>query len=329
MNKTFIGFDRLKQSVTMEQVLGRYGLLEKLRRGGDSLSGACPVHRGHNRTQFRVSIIKNCWICFGDCHAGGSIVDFVSRMEKVGIREAGLLLQDWFNLEPGNVNDAPRPRVKEKVIPSQKETNPPLRFSLGALDGAHLYLAQRGLTTETISTFGIGCCPHGMLRGWIAIPIHDAKGQVVAYAGRWPGTPPDEQPKYRLPRGFRKSLELFNQHRAVQENPDEPLVVVEGFFGCMRVWQAGHRRVVSLMGSRLSAAQEERIVQLAGDNGQVVLLFDEDGAGRKGRQEALERLSKHVTVSVIRLEDGQQPDSLAADELMGLIQQHSETEVAA
>ena len=39
MNKTFIGFNQLKQSVTMEQVLGRYGLLEKLRRGGDSLSG--------------------------------------------------------------------------------------------------------------------------------------------------------------------------------------------------------------------------------------------------------------------------------------------------
>ena len=169
-----------------------------------------------------------------------------------------------------------------------------------------------------------------MLRGWIAIPIHNAKGQMIAYAGRWPGTPPEEQPKYRLPRGFRKSLELFNQHRAVQESPAEPLVVVEGFFGCMRVWQAGHRRVVSLMGSLLSPAQEERIVQIAGENGQVLLLFDEDAAGRKGRSEAQERLSKHVAVSVIRLEDGQQPDSLEADELLALIQRaRCGTEVAA
>ena len=325
----FIGFNQLKQSVSMEQVLGRYGLLEKIRRSGDSLSGVCPLHQGHNPTQFRVSLSRNCWICFGDCHRGGSIIDFVSRMEKVGIREAGLLLQDWFSLKPVNGKETPRPVVKDKVIPFKKESNPPLHFSLGPLDGTHPYLAQRGLTAETISTFGLGCCPHGMLRGWIAIPVHDANGKVVAYAGRWPGTPPEEQPKYRLPRGFRKSIELFNQHRAVQESPVEPLVVVEGFFGCMRVWQAGHRRVVSLMGSMLSSAQEERIVQIAGENGQVLLLFDEDAAGRKGRSEAQGRLSKQVTVSVIRLEDGQQPDSLEVDELLALIHEHSAEGVAA
>jgi len=329
-NKTnrFVGFDRLKQSVSIEQVLGRYGLLETLRRSGDSLSGVCPVHHGHNPTQFRVSLAKNCWICFGDCNGGGSIVDFVSRMENIGIREAAMLLQDWFKLEPGNGKEVPRPAVK-KAISFTRQTNPPLRFSLGTLDGEHPYLAKRGLTAETIRTLGLGYCQHGSLRGWIAIPIHDAKGKVVAYAGRWPGTPPDEQPKYRLPRGFKKSLELFNQHRAAKENQAEPLVVVEGFFGCMTVWQAGHRRVVSLMGSMLSAAQEERIVQLAGKDGQVLLLFDEDTAGRKGRSEAQERLGRHVAVRVIELEDGQQPDSLAADGLLVLIHEHSTGEVVA
>jgi len=329
MNKRFIGFDRLKQSVSMEQVLGRYGLLETLRRGGDSLSGVCPLHRGHNPTQFRVNLVKNCWICFGDCHGGGSIVDFVSRMEKISIREAGLLLQDWFNLEPGNGHEVPRPAAKDKIIPFKKETNPPLGFSLGPLDGAHPYLAQRGLTAETIRTFGLGCCSHGTLRGWMAIPIHDARGNLVAYAGRWPGTPPDEQPKYRLPRGFRKSLELFNQHRAAKESSAEPLVVVEGFFGCMKAWQAGHRRVVSLMGSMLSAAQEARIVQLAGEGGRVLLLFDEDAAGRKGRSEAQERLSKRVAVNLVRLAEGQQPDALEPEELLALIQPYSEKGVAA
>jgi DNA primase len=279
----------------MEQVLGRYGLMEKLRRGGDSLSGVCPVHRGHNPAQFRVSMSRNCWMCFGDCHAGGSIIDFVSRMENIGIREAGLLLQDWFSLKPVNGAENPKPAA----VPFRKEINPPLRFRLGELDMFHPYLKKRGLTAETISTFGLGCCSHGTLRGWIAIPIHDANGRVVAYAGRWPGRPPEEQPKYRLPRGFGKSLELFNQHRAAKESL--PLVVVEGFFGCMRVWQAGHRRVVSLMGSQLSAAQENRIVQLAGKDGQVLLLFDEDAAGRKGRSEAQERLSPNSEMGKMSL----------------------------
>lgn len=339
MNETkesrFVGFDQLKRSVSMAQVLERYGLLERLRRSGESLSGVCPLHRGHNPTQFRVSLSKNCWICFGDCHTGGSIVDFVSRMEGIGIREAGLLLQDWFNLQPGNPAQGnngkiiPHPAFQVKPAPPRRLSNAPLRFALGPLDGAHPYLRERGLTAETITTFGLGCCAHGLLRGWIAIPIHDAKGRLVAYAGRWPGVPPDGLPKYRLPRGFRKSVELFNQHRAAREDSSEPLAVVEGFFGCMRVWQAGHRRVVSLMGSMLSQAQEERLVELTGEGGHVVLLFDEDGAGQKGRAEAQARLRRRVSVSVIRLPDGQQPDSLAAEELLRLIQAHAGEEVAA
>lgn len=331
----FVGFDQLKQSISMQQVLERYGLLEKLRRSGESLSGVCPLHRGHNPTQFRVNLSRNCWICFGDCHTGGSIIDFVARMEGLTVREAGMQLQDWFNLQPGdgpqggNGKVIPHIALQTKPSPPVRLANAPLGFSLGPLDGAHGYLKERGLTAETIATFGIGCCAHGSLRGWIAIPIHNANGKLVAYGGRWPGVPPEGTPKYRLPRGFRKSLELFNQHRAGSEDSSEPLVVVEGFFGAMHVWQAGHRRVVSLMGSMLSSVQEKRIVEMVGPGGRVLLLFDEDGAGRKGRGETQERLSKRVSVGVIRLEEGQQPDSIDPQELLRLISQHSEEEVAA
>jgi len=78
----FVGFDALKQAVSMVQVLDRYSLTGRLHRSGDNLSGPCPIHADHNKTQFRVSMSKNCWICFGDCTCGGSIIDFVSRMES-------------------------------------------------------------------------------------------------------------------------------------------------------------------------------------------------------------------------------------------------------
>jgi len=90
----FVGFDALKRSVSMVQLLDRYGLLEELHRSRDNLSGACPIHSGHNRTQFRVSTSRNCWICFGDGNGGGSIIDFVIRKEGLGIRDAALLIQD-------------------------------------------------------------------------------------------------------------------------------------------------------------------------------------------------------------------------------------------
>jgi DNA primase len=306
-------------------VLERYGILEKLKRSGDSLSGACPLHGGKNPTAFRASITQNCWICFGDCHCGGSIVDFVSRMERIGIRDAGLLLQDWFSLEVGEHI----PQTKPNIVPLKRETNEVLSFSLERLDQRHPYLKQRGLNDDTIREFGLGACAYGTLQGWIAIPIHNAAGQLVAYAGRWPGKPAIGEPKYRLPRGFRKSLELFNQHRAAKESSHEPLVVVEGFFGCLRVWQAGHRRVVSLMGSMLSRAQENRIVEMAGLDGHIVLLFDGDMAGQKGAADARERLNKRVSVSVARLEEGQQPDSLGDSEVLDMIARHTPAEAVA
>ncbi len=329
MNATFVGFDTLKRSVSMLQVLERYELLNRLHRSGDNLSGACPLHAGHNKTQFRVSLSRNCWICFGDCHRGGSIVDFVSLKESVGIREAALLIQEWFGLQPNSAaterNSHPRGAIgsgAERICEPAPGAmvNPPLGFTLARLDQTHPYLAARGLSRETIETFGVGYCANGMFAGWIAIPIHNAAGQLVAYAGRWPGPPPEDKPRYRLPKGFRKSLELFNLHRALAVDGDEPLVVVEGFFGCMKVWQAGQQRVVSLMGSMLSPKQEELIARAAGPDHRVLLLFDEDEAGRKGRAEAQGRLAPRRKVQIVRFEtEGMQPDQLSAEELRSLL----------
>ena len=121
----FVGFDALKQSVSMAQVLSRYGLLELLHRNGDSLNGVCPIHAGHNPMQFRVSLSKNCWICFGDCHTGGSIVDFVSRKERIGIRDAALLIQDWFNVQPDASGNSARNGHKPPSRLSAAAPQPP------------------------------------------------------------------------------------------------------------------------------------------------------------------------------------------------------------
>ena len=322
----FIGFEAVKQSVSMVQILDRYGLLDRLYRSGDNLSGACPIHAGHNQNQFRVSISKNCWICFGDCHAGGSIVDFVSRKEGVGIRDAALLIQDWFGIRPRNSEDngkgphtkTTEPDVRQELPPVA--VNPPLRFTLAGLDKTHPYFAERGLSEETIQTFGLGYCSSGWLAGWIIIPVHNRSGQLVAYAARWPATPSNGQPKYQLPRGFRKSLVLFNQHRALSANPNLPLIVVEGFFGCMRIWQAGYPNVVATMGSMVSEGQAELIRTSVGPNSRVTVLFDEDEAGRKGRTEALMRLGESVKVKILSFDsEGTQPDRLSSEEILRLL----------
>lgn len=316
-----VNFTALKQAISMSRVLERYGLLHQLRRSRDNLSGPCPLHAGHNPTQFRVSLSKNCWICFGDCQAGGSILDFVSRKEGVTIRDAALLLQEWFGFPtPTRSTSKPQPPEPRSPHTEQKLCNPPLRLQLRDLVANHLYLAQRGLTQATIETFGLGFCTHGSMAGRIVIPIHKHEGTLVAYAGRWPGDPPLGTPKYKLPTGFRKSLELFNLHRALAAKTEPSVKIVEGFFGCMALWQAGFHRVVALMGSSISNEQRQLIVDAAQPAGRVDLIFDEDTAGRIGREKAENLLSSTVKVRVIRFSaEGLQPDRVPPETLRALL----------
>src|SRR5207247_1629862 len=131
---------------------------------------------------------------------------------------------------------------KAPAAPDDSSPNKPLQFRLDKLDREHPYLIERGLTLETITDFGLGYCAKGMMADRIAIPINNADGNVVAYAGRFPGEPAEDTPKYKLPPGFRKSLEVFNIDRALKEPAENPLVIVEGFFDCMRLHQYGCRR---------------------------------------------------------------------------------------
>src|SRR3954452_24175215 len=99
------------------------------------------------------------------------------------------------------------------------------------------------------------------MSGRIAIPIANAEGEIVAYLGRWPGNePPEGEGKYKLPQGFHKSLEIFHLHLVKTCAPEHGLVIVEGFVDVMRLFQFGVCHAVALMGSTLSEAQQQLLV---------------------------------------------------------------------
>jgi DNA primase len=331
----------------MEQVLAHYGLTEKFKQGKDSLSGPCPIHKGTHPNQFRVSISKNCWNCFSDCHCGGNVLDFVAKMENVDPNEAANLMVEWFNLDIAKLNGeaspperrgtpkrgaeakpgasarpaqapAPKPTAPSAPEPKESEPNKPLGFALKLVD-QHPYLGERGLTPETVAEFGLGYCDKGVMSGRIAIPIHNLGGQLVGYAGRWPGEPPEERPKYRLPDGFRKASEVYRLAEALEEAECKPLIIVEGFFAAMKLWQLGCRKCVALMGSSMSATQEQLIAKAVQPNGTIIVMFDEDDAGRTGREEVLRRLATRAFVRVIVFdEEGFQPENLTAEKAAAL-----------
>jgi DNA primase len=345
----FVDFRAVKSAVTMEQVLAHYGILDQFKRKDGSLSGPCPIHRGTNPTQFRVSLSKNCWNCFSDCKCGGNVLDFVAKKEGIEPVAAANRLVDWFHLDRETLNaDAPesksaradqplrrdspgvkppasiapaQPKPGEKPPPPKPPDKPeigankPLSFRL-ELDATHPYLAERGLTPETVQEFGLGLCQKGVMSDRIAIPIHNHENQLVGYVGRWPGKPPEQRPKYRMPDGFKKSAEIFNLARALAEPPERPLIITEGFFDVMKLWQLGCRKAVALMGSSMSATQEELIARTIRPGSQVIVMLDEDEAGRAGRAEIVQRLALRTFVRVVAFaQEGFQPEDLTAEEL--------------
>jgi DNA primase len=331
----WVSFDEIKKEVTLQMAIERYGI--PLRRvNATTLRGRCPLpsHRSERSTEsFTATLTKGvggAWACQSQSCAksrgrvGGNVLDFVAAMEQCSVRDAAIKLQTWF-LVPA-AGDHPAPVGKEphadisagkepepQNIPEQNngagesELNLPLTFTLQNIDHHHPYLTERGVTEEIAKTLGVGFfAGKGSMHDRIVFPIHNANGELVAYAGR---SIDGSEPRYKFPAGFHKSLELYNLHRVKAELS---VVLVEGFFDCMKVIQAGFP-CVALMGSAMSKTQEEL---LAENFAHVVVMLDGDDAGRAEAEGIVDRLQQVAyRVGLVELPNGVQPDQLSADEL--------------
>jgi DNA primase len=120
-----------------------------------------------------------------------------------------------------------------------------------------------------------------------------------------------------FPAGFRKSLTLFNLHRAIATKTTTA-IIVEGFVDAIAVHQAGYP-AVALMGSALSHRQAD-LVCAHFDN--VLLMLDGDEAGRQGATVAAHALRALVRFAIVTLEPGTQPDQLRPADIMHLLVEH-------
>jgi DNA primase len=233
---------------------------------------------------------------------------------KPGGSRRARIAKAWSAAEEPSAERPHSGNLTERQIHGDAEpVNPPLTFEL-KLDPAHPYLAERGLSAEVIAQFGLGYCSRGVMSGRICIPIHNERGELVAYAGRWPGEAvPDGQERYKLPAKFQKSRVLFNLHRVAAS---EYLVLVEGYWSAIRLHALGVP-VAGLMGWAVAEEQlalmRERGVRF------VMLLLDGDDTGRRARERVLPDLASEYFVRAPLLPDGQKPDTLPERALRELV----------
>jgi DNA primase len=297
----WLDFKSIKRTVKLEAVL-RYYHVELGRSGKDQYRGCCPIHRGEGREAFHVNLARNVFHCFA-CDAGGTVLDFVAAMEGCSLVEAARRLQAMTCS-----SDPWTPNGKE-LVTKRRRVPLPLNFTLTGIDCSHPYLVGRGITEKTAVEFGVGFyAGPGLMHGRLVIPIHNVDGELIAYCGR---SVDQTQPRYRLPSAFAKSEILFNMQRAAA-GMENSVVVVEGFFDCMKVHQAGIRSVVGLMGSVLYEPQRQALLERFRH---IILLLDGDPAGHKAAIVIAQQLRPHCHVRVVSLPDGVQPDQLPAEDI--------------
>ena len=251
MGKPYIDFGTLKATVSVTQVLEHYGLMATMRstKNGESLEGPCPIHKGTNPDQFKVSVSKNCWNCFSECKGGGNVLDFVARMENVDVHEAAVRLNDWFKLGLGSSPSG------ERTNRSRDATSP------------------KPAVTSKVATG----------------PPADAPTQA----------PPEEE----------HSAEACHNERRVRRFADRAVEVEH----LGRLFEAVRQFVFRSLVRRFTWPTTDVADQGAvGKRAGIILMLDEDDAGRAGREKALTRLSRRAFVRVAVLpREGAQPDHLS------------------
>lgn len=309
----WVDFAAIKRSVSLAVLLRRYQV--RLRRSGrDQFRGLCPIHRGEGRDAFHANLSRNVFHCFS-CGAGGTVLDFVAAMERCTLPEAARKLA---RATAAAGDTTPATGWENPLVTKKSIAPPPLGFTLRGIDSAHPYLASRGIEIATAREFGVGFYRGaGIFRGRLVFPIQNRRGEVVAYCGR---ALDGSEPRYRFPPGFAKSEILFNLHRAAATG-HQSAVIVEGFFDCLKVHQAGMPAVVGLMGSSLYDAQQRALLERFR---QVILMLDGDEAGRRATATMAARLRQHASVQVIHLPDAVQPDQLSPNEVRQIWQSYAQ-----
>ncbi|MBK5961275.1 hypothetical protein CCR97_24160 [Rhodoplanes elegans] len=245
---SFVDFQELKAKVGFDQVIQVLGLT--LKKHGHQYRGCCPVHAGNDRTL--VVTPPKGFYCFAK-REGGDQIALVAHVRQCPPKEAAAFLAE----RTGTVQV---PRTRNGTVPGTVPApqQPPGTAALRPLDyllAEHEGVQALGISPETAKEFGAGYAGKGIMRGRLAIPIHDRAGTLLAYCGRALG---DQQPELTFPNNFQPEGVIFNANRATSGELHlvrEPLEVLTAH-------QAGLENVVCFLTEGITAQQWEMLAAL-------------------------------------------------------------------
>jgi DNA primase len=338
--------DEIRDRTDIVEVVSSY---LPLKRSGVNHQGLCPFHQ-EKSPSFNVNSARQIFHCFG-CGVGGNVFSFLMRMEGLSFPDAVRRLGEKVGVEVEEEAVSPdeirRREERERILRINEVAGGFYHQMLLADDTGVLgrrYLRQRGYDGETVRAFQLGFAPEGwdslakhlasknfssddvqkaglvrpgkqgrgdydLFRNRLLFPIHDLQGRMVAFGGR---VLDDSLPKYiNSPETavYHKGQTLYGLHQArdAMRHSGEALVV-EGYFDVLALHRAGFAGAVATCGTALTA-DHARLLKRYADK--ILLIFDEDAAGRQATFRAMEALLPvGLSVSVVAMPAGEDPDSL-------------------
>lgn len=321
--------EEIKSRLDIVEVIGSY---VPLKRSGKNYKALCPFHQ-EKTPSFIVFPETQTWHCFGACNTGGDVFTFIMKQEGVDFPTALRMLAERAGVELAESRAEPNARLKERLREMHAAATAYFQEVLHRhpeAEQARAYLAQRGLSQETIQAFqlgyalpqwdalrtylhNLGFTLEEMVQGGLVVqredgrgydrfrdrvifPIHDAQGRVVAFAGRVIG---EGEPKYiNSPQSpiFDKGRTLYGYAQAVEALRERGVaVVVEGYMDVLAAHQAGFRNVVASMGTALTPAHLRLLTRHAQ---RVILALDADAAGLRAVMRGIEVAREHLAGDV-------------------------------
>jgi len=334
---------QLREATDISLIIEQFVPLK--RTAGGKYLGLCPFHNDSNPSM-NVNPNMGIYKCFA-CGAGGNVFKFVMEHEKVDFRTAiefvantvGFVLPKLTQIQDENIEEKVLIRkINEFAVSWFKE-------QLLKSEFAKKYLEQREITEKTRDLFGLGYAPqigfleaavnngfkpesvlkaglaaekdskaYDKFRDRLMIPICSLSGAIVGFGGRdLGGNSPAKYMNSPETLIYNKSEILFglNQSRRAISK-ENSVILVEGYFDVISMFQSGVENVVAISGTALSETQAKLLARYTKSS---FISLDGDAAGQTATERCIEiLLSQSFAIKIVNLttESGEKadPDSL-------------------
>ena len=337
--------EQVRDRTDIVELISRY---VNLKVSGRNRMGLCPFH-AEKSPSFSVNAEGRFYHCFG-CGAGGDVFSFLMQSEGLSFPDAvrrladragvdleerllseaekaqlerrerlfkiNSLAADYFhaNLMEHPQGEMARAYMKKRGYGQKAAGEYRIGYALDDWEGLKNHLHRRQVSAEDARSLGLLCegksgrGDYDMFRARLMFPIFDLSGQVVAFAGR---VLDESKPKYiNSPESpiYHKGEVLFGLYQARQAiRASGDVLIVEGYFDQLALNRAGFAQTVATCGTALTG---DHVRQLKRYAQRVVLMFDQDRAGKQATFRAMTTLQQAGAVAAaIALPAGDDPDS--------------------